>query len=333
MSVRVGVVGSGWVAERHVAALRSLDAEIVAIAGRNGASVAKLCAESGAKAYQLDAVRDMLRSERLDAVFLLLPPHLHGPIEAACAEHVPAVFIEKPITTDLEVARRAHEELTKAGTLVSVGFMCRYRETVQRLRAELAREEDPPVLVNGAWVGDMPGPLWWRARAQSGGQFLEQTTHLVDLSRYLVGDIVEVSSFTARGFIRDVPGYTVDDASVVNVRFAGGAIGTFASGCFVTPPSASAMGIGLTLQCRGRHVSLNGWDMHLKLQRGAEIERLCSTEADIFAVEDAAFLAAFRARDASLVRSSYADAIETLKVALAATLSASSGRAVAPASL
>lgn len=333
MSARVGVIGTGWVAERHVAALRTLDAEVVAIAGRNGASVARLCAESGARAYEFDAARQMLRSERLDAVFLLLPPHLHGPIEAACAEHVPAVFIEKPITTDLEVARRAQETFAKAGTLVSVGFMCRYRETVQRLRAELAAGADPPALVGGAWVGDLPGPLWWRTQAQSGGQFLEQTTHLVDLSRYLVGDIVEVSSFTTRGFIRDVPGYTVDDASVVNVRFAGGALGTFASGCFVTPPSASAIGVGLTLQCRSRHFTLDGWDMHLKIQRGADVERLPSAEPDIFAVEDAAFLSALQTRDSALVRSSYADAIETLKVALAATLSASSGGAVAPASL
>ncbi len=335
MSLRVALIGTGWVADKHLRAIKSLpDATVVAIAGRNAAATAELAARAEAKPYSYEDVPQLLKQEQLDAVFLLLPPHLHGDIEARCAEHVPAVLIEKPVSSDLAVVRRAAEAFDKAGTLVSVGFMCRYRKTIERAQAALSEASAKPVLVNGFWVGDMPGPMWWRTKAQSGGQFVEQCTHLVDLARYLVGEIVEVSADTTRGFVTEHPGYTVDDAAVVNVRFASGAIGNFTTGCFVKPGHASALGIGLTLQARTLQVDLTSWNMDLEiLRKEGEVERLPAPEPDIFVVQNAAFFSAIRDKSPGLVRSSYADAIETLKVGLAAERSAELRRPVAPAEL
>jgi len=335
MSLRVALIGTGWVADKHVRAIATLpDARVVAIAGRNAAAAAELSARAEARAYAFDDIDKMLKSERLDAVFLLLPPHLHGDLEARCAEHVPAVLIEKPIANDLDVARRAHEVFQKAGTLVSVGFMCRYRQSVARAREVLAGSGEQPILINGSWVGEMPPPLWWRNRSQSGGQFVEQCTHLVDLARYFNGAIEEVSACSARGFVTEHPGYTVDDAAVVNVRFASGAIGNFTTGCFVQPGHASALGIALTLQLRTLQIELRNWDMDLRiLRREGEIESLPSPEPDIFAVQNAAFFAAIRKKDPALIRSSYADSLETLKVGLAAERSIESRRPVSPQEL
>jgi len=47
---------------------------------------------------------------------------------------------------------------------------------------------------------------------QSGGQFVEQCTHLVDLSRYLIGEITEVSAYRTGGFMPEVPNFNVEDA-------------------------------------------------------------------------------------------------------------------------
>ncbi len=331
MTFRVALIGTGWVADHHIRALKSLaDVQLVAIAGRNRDRTRELSTRAEARAYEFDDVAAMLKSESLDAAFVCLPPHLHGEIEQRCAEHVPAVFIEKPITCDLGVARRASEAFAKAGTLVSVGFMCRYRESVARAKAALESSLEVPVLINGYWVGDVPGPLWWRTQAQSGGQFVEQCTHMVDLARYLVGPIDEVTAYAARGFVTEYPDYSVDDAAVVNVRFKSGAIGNFTTGCFVKPGHASALGIGLTLQARTVQCSLKGWNVDLEiLRKDAEPERVASPELDIFAVENAAFFEAIKTKDRSLIRSSYEDAIETLKVGLAANRSILEKRTVA----
>jgi len=133
----------------------------------------------------------MLERESLDAVFILLPPHLHGDLERACAEHVGAVLIEKPITTSVEQAQAIDEIFKKAGTLVSVGYQNRYRASTQQARACFT-PETPGILANGWWIEEMPPPSWWRRMEQSGGQFAEQCTHLVDLSRYLMGEVTEL---------------------------------------------------------------------------------------------------------------------------------------------
>jgi len=335
MTLQVAVIGSGWVVDHHLKALTSLPAvQIAAIAGRNGARTRELAAKAGARPYELENLGEMLRGESLDAVFICLPPHLHGEIEARCAEHVRAVFIEKPVSFDLDSARRASEAFTKANTLVSVGYMSRYRASVERAKAILGRDNDPPVLVNGLWVAEMPPPRWWRTMSQSGGQFVEQCTHMVDLSRYLVGEIAEVSAYATKGFVDDVDDYSVDDAAVVNVRFARGTIGNFATGCFTKTGHASGLGIGLTVATRTTKCALAGWNVDLEVaRREGHVEKLRSTEPDIFAVEDAAFLEAIRTNNRSLIRSSYPDAIETLKVGLAGNRSIREGRSIALADL
>jgi predicted dehydrogenase len=335
MTLRVAVLGTGWVVDHHLKALASLPtAHVAAIAGRNGARTRELASKTGARPYELENLGEMLRSESLDGVFICLPPHLHGEIEARCSEHVPAVFIEKPVSCDLDSARRASEAFVRADTLVSVGYMSRYRASVGRAKAILGRDDDPPVLVNGFWVGEMPPPRWWRTMSQSGGQFVEQCTHMVDLSRHLVGEITEVSAYATKGFVDDVADYSVDDAAVVNARFAKGAIGTFATGCFTKAGHASGLGIGLTVATRTTKCALAGWDVDLEVvRRDGHIEKLRSTEPDIFAIEDAAFLQAIQTKNRALVRSSYADAVETLKVGLAANRSMREGKPIALADL
>ena len=86
----------------------------------------------------------------------------------------------------------------------------------------------------GYWMGGMPGVPWWRVRAESGGQHVEQTTHIFDLCRYLVGsDVVAVHGFAGQGSMTDVPNYDVDDMSVVNLKFASGAVANITSACML----------------------------------------------------------------------------------------------------
>jgi len=145
LRMKIGIIGTGWVAQKHLGALQQIDAaEVVAIAGRNQARAHELAAPFGATIYE--SYLPMLERESLDAVFILLPPHLHGAVERACAEHVGAVLIEKPIALSLEAAQSINAHFKTAGTLVSVGYMNRYRASVQRARACLT-----PGHAGGSW--------------------------------------------------------------------------------------------------------------------------------------------------------------------------------------
>src|SRR5207249_11391034 len=98
--------------------------------------------------------------------------------------------------------------------------------------------ECPPILAYGGWLcgrprgsgaGDGIGS-WWVQRSKSGGQFVEQVTHTVDLVRYLLGDAEEVFATATRAFNKSKEGtpanYDIEDASLVNIRFKSGAIAT-----------------------------------------------------------------------------------------------------------
>ena len=318
-NMKVGIIGTGWVTEKHLAALRQIEAaEVVAIAGRNQNRAQELAQPVGAKTYE--NYLPMLKRESLDAAFILLPPHLHGELERACAEHVGAVLIEKPITTSLEQAQAIHDTFKQAGTLVAVGYQNRYRASVQRARACFT-ETTPGIMANGWWIEPMPPPAWWRRIEQSGGQFVEQCTHLVDLSRYLMGGITEVSAFRTQGFMTGVPDFNVDDGMVVNARFESGALGSFCTACF--PQAGHAQnGICLNLSTPQNRVVFETWDFAGKIHSGdGEVTELLATE-DAFRVQNQAFLDAVANNDPAKILSSYEDAMHTLAVTLAANESA-----------
>jgi predicted dehydrogenase len=321
--MKIGIIGTGWVAGLHLAALRQIEsAQVVAIAGRNRARAHELAEPFGAHVYP--DYMSMLNKESLDAVFILLPPHLHGDLERACSEHVKGVLVEKPISQSMETARQVNEHFRKAGTIVSVAYMNRYRKSVQRARELLAANENAGIMAQGWWVTQMPPPLWWRTFNQSGGQFVEQCTHLVDISRYAMGDIVEVSAYSTTGYMKETPDYSVDDGMVVNARFASGALGSFSTGCFPigSHPETLNGGIGLTLSSKIHRIALTGWEMKGVVESGDSDKEEIPSEEDIFLVQNRAFLEAVASNDPAGILSTYEDGMKTLAVTLAANKSA-----------
>lgn len=317
--MKIGIIGTGWVTEKHLTALKQIDeAEVVAIAGRNQERAGELASPFGATTYEGYLL--MLQRESLDAVFILLPPHLHGDLERACAEHVGAVLIEKPITTSLEQAQEINGYFKQAGTLVSVGYQNRYRESVQHARACFT-ETTPGIMANGWWIEQMPPAPWWRRMEQSGGQFVEQCTHLVDLSRYLIGEIVEVSAYRTGGFMKDVPDLSVDDGMVVSVRFESGALGSYCTGCFPLG-DFSKSGISLNLSSREQRVVFETWDFVGKIHSGDGEVRDLPAGVDPFLKQAQVFLQAAATKNSGGVLSGYEDAMQTLAVTLAANESA-----------
>jgi predicted dehydrogenase len=271
---------------------------------------------------------EMLAREKLDAVFILLPPHLHGELEAACATRVPAVLVEKPLARDLATSERALEAFAAAGTFAAAAYMNRCRRSVLRARELFAAPGEGPILIEGRWVTPVPPPAWWRDKGLSGGQFVEQCTHFVDIARFVAGKIVEVSAISTRGFIDDIEGYATDDAMIVSARFASGALAQFSTGCFPRGGLDEDAGIGMTIASRRTRCTLSGWGMALRAETvGGEVETL-GPEEDIFEVEDRLFLKAAASGDRRLFPSTYADGLETLRVTLAADESAAAGRAV-----
>lgn len=322
-TVRVGFVGAGNIGREHAKALAKVDAaQIVGVTDAVPEAASALADQVGAQAYP--SVKELARDAGLDALFILVPPFGHGEPERAALEHGIPFFIEKPVGLDRGLCREIAAEVERKGLITSVGYMTRYRHSVGRAK-ELLREE-PGILAYGGWWGGTPnrGDHWWPDKSRSGGQFHEQATHTVDLARYLLGEAVEVYAAAATGFVKDLPGYSMDDAVTVAIRFESGAIANL----MASVTSNAGGGIFMNLHSMHRNFSFRDWEHHLTItQKGQEKEEIAG-EPDIFAIEDAAFIEAVRSNDRSKVLCPYPDGMKSALISLAANESLASGRPV-----
>ena len=169
-------------------------------------------------------------------------------------------------------------------------------------------------------MGSLPGVPWWRVRAQSGGQHVEQTTHIFDLARYLIGSrATSVHGLAVSGSMTDVPNYDVDDMSFVNILFENGTIASIHSCCAMEGWGR----VQLELFCRGLVATVAGSKVSIN-RKGVDEEVPALDDLE----RDEVFVGAVEAGDPSNILSPYSDAVETLRLMLAASESFETGRAV-----
>ncbi|MFP3895973.1 MAG: Gfo/Idh/MocA family protein [Anaerolineales bacterium] len=325
--MRIAFIGTGNIARQHAQGLANQEnVEFVAgydaIHGRARA----FTTDFGGEPYE--SLPEMLDEATPDAVWVCLPPFAHGEAEMALLERDIPFLVEKPVSNSMQTARRIAARVKETGTLVAAGYMNRYRRGVTRARELLA--DDPAVLVHGAWIGGTPGVPWWREKALSGGQIVEQTTHIFDLVRYLVGEPKTVCAQAARDFVRDLPDYDVEDASAVACKFANGAVGSLISSC---ANRSGGGGVHLTVVARDHVSNFTGWENDLVIQKSHLEEERIAGEPNIFEIEDTTFLRAITEDNPGLVRSPYADAVKTLAFCLAANKALKKREAVETSSI
>jgi predicted dehydrogenase len=318
-SVNVGFVGAGAVATRHARSILGFEGvRVAAVCDPSLEAARTLAADCGARAY----VRhdEMIAAEALDGLYICVPPFAHGaPERAAIAADLP-FFVEKPLAIDFETAEEIGAAVRDAGLTTAVGYHWRYLDTVERARRLLAGR--PPRLVLGYWLDKVPPPAWWLRNDRSGGQTIEQTTHVLDLIRTLVGEAIEVYAASSRCERPDYPDADVPDVSSATIRFHGGAIGSVSSTSLLRAKHRA----GIEVFADGLAIALSETDMAIDEGTGAD-RRAAAEDAKTRADRD--FLEAVAGRGNGAIRAPYEDALETHRLACALTRSALEGRPIA----
>jgi len=318
MPLRIGFVGIGWIAGTHMDALSQLeDAQPVAFCDLDSARAERAAARFGGRAYT--DWRTMLDAEPLDALYICLPPHGHDGVEIEAAQRGIHLFIEKPVARDLDYARGAEDAIQRAGVMSMVGYHFRYYGAIERAKERL--QGLPVLMVKGAWDGGMPGVPWWRQHALSGGQLVEQTTHIFDLARYLVGEVVEVFTFSQNNpALLHHPDGDVNVADVVCLKFENGAVGVITDTNGLHAPGE----VGLKVYTPERIVEVS-WGRMVETEANRKEEFF--SRDNPYLRESEAFLEAIRTGNRSLIRSDYSDGVRTLAVTLAADAAGRQGSA------
>lgn len=314
--LRVACVGTGFIAGRHLDALLAMpEVEVVAVADPDAGRAAAAAARAGGRAYADGLV--LLATEDLDAVWLCVPPFAHGPLEQAALARGLPFFVEKPIAVDLAGAQVVADGVRATGLRTAVGYHWRYLDVVEQARILL--EERPAQLLVGQWLDATPAAPWWSRRDRSGGQLVEQSTHLFDLARLLGGEVDSVCAAESTLQREQWPGADVPTASTALLRFASGAVGSVSSSCLLDGRHR----VGLRLVCPGRVLELR--------ERALSDHELLVDDAppvrsgqDPVAAEDRAFVDALLGRGDD-VRVPYAEALRTHALACAVDTSARTG--------
>ncbi len=180
----------------------------------------------------------MLERESLDAVYVNLPPTLHTDQVRLVAERGLHLFVEKPVSLDMAQAVEFAAAIEKAGVVSQVGFNSRYSPSsavvAERLAPLTPRHVQVQLLYSGRPI------RWWTSRYEEcGGSFVENTIHMVDLVRYWLGDIAQVSAF----YHWREPGVGPEPMNLphaydVNYRFDSGVTGSFTTSRVLTNVSA-----------------------------------------------------------------------------------------------
>ena len=327
--VKLGFIGCGGIVETHLNhGLKDFpDVEFVGWCDLNPKVAELRQRQVGWRGRVFTEAERMLDETRPDAVFLMLPPFAHGPHEDLILERDLPFFIEKPVALDLQTAQRVAQEVNESDLITAVGYMNRYRDSTLRVRELLNRTT--PVLMHGGWV--LGGPKeyegiwkWWVQKELSGGQFLEMTTHTIDLARFLFGEVSTVYAVAVNDRKERPDFFTIEDAMMVQLTFENGAAANlYNSAC--TPVGES---IGLTLWGTELRADFQGWDHHVKiLLAGGEVEEIAGGE-NIFAREDRAFIDSVKAGENRGILATYEDGLRATEIAVAATTSLETGEAI-----
>lgn len=320
MTVKLGFIGTGGIAQHHLKNLVRMEGvELVSFYDVDRQRAEKAASEhAGAKAYSdLD---DLLDGGALDGVYVCVPPLAHGDAERKLIERGIPFLVEKPLGIDRDVPAGIAAKVKEKKLLTSVGYHWRYDESASRAKGLLA--DRTPGMALGYWMGGMPMVPWWRKQAGSGGQFVEQTTHIVDLLRYVCGEVREVyAAYSLRVMGEKVEGTDVPDVGTVTLKLANGMVATISNTCMM--PIGHR--VGLDVYTDKGVLELRSDALRELTSEGT---RTYPNEANPYFLEDEAFVHALRTGDSSRIRSDYEDSLRTHEVTIAANESAASGTPV-----
>jgi predicted dehydrogenase len=308
MTIRTGLIGAGSLGQAHLASLATFeDVQVAAVCDNDRGLAEHVAAPFGASVHI--NFRTLIEDERLDAVFVCLPPFAMGEPEIHAARAGVNLFVAPPVALNIQKAREVGKEIESSGIIASVGYTWRYLSGTDLLKEML---ESRMTALMWAWrFMSVPEPGWRHRREASGGLFLQACTGLIDTARYLLGEVAHVGAMDCQGLNAPAfDGYDIEDACAVLLGFRGGAAGQIV--CSDLSPWEDEAGLGVMAD--GFHGELTAEKVSVS-EPGKEMA--VEHVAPGLREAHAAFFKAVRTGDAKPVRSPYGDAVATLEVALA----------------
>lgn len=244
-AVRVGIIGSGYMAKLHSLALRNVGAllhpELPPVEMVRMADLSEEAARHGADRWgwresTADPTR-VTQADDIDLVIIITPNDSHATYALDAFAHGKHVFCEKPLASSVADAERMAAAAKQSGKVNLVNFCYRTWPGVGLAKQLIAEGQLGELLhFDGHYFQDYAAdpalPFSWRfdKAVAGGGAFGDIGSHISDIACALMGPVRRVAARSRRLYeTRPAQGGTpvdVDDFTVSLMEFDSGALGS-----------------------------------------------------------------------------------------------------------
>lgn len=232
------IAGLGSIGRRHLRNLKALGEEDIMIY-RSGRSTLQ---DDELEGFITETELDTAFSHKPDAVIVSNPTALHLDVAIPAAQAGCHVLLEKPVSHNLECVDELIAAVKRGGGKVLVGYQFRFHPGLQEVKRWLMEGRiGKPISAQAHWGEYLPGWHPWEdyrqsyaARRDLGGGVVLTLCHPFDYLRWLMGEVISVTSWTGQVGELDLE---VEDIAEAILEFDSGAVGHVHLDYFQRPPS------------------------------------------------------------------------------------------------
>ncbi len=261
--MRVGIIGTGAISNKHAQAYKNIGFRIVACTNATPSKGIQFAEANGAE--YIETVEELCRHPQVDYVDLCTLPNFRLPVVELCARNGKHVLVQKPMAIDLPTAARMMALAREAGIQLGVVSQHRFDDTIRFLKKAVGGGRLGRILQADAYV------KWYRSaeyyarpmkgswEGEGGGALINQGIHQVDLLLYLIGPVAEVAACWQLGAVHAIE---AEDSVSALLKYSSGATGVLQASTSTWP------GYPERLEIHGTHGTaivtgdqLTAWDV------------------------------------------------------------------------
>jgi predicted dehydrogenase len=227
--VNIGIVGCGLIGHKRAKAL-GRDHRVVAVADTVIDRAESLARASGATVSA--DWRRLIANEPIEAVIVATTNDQLTPVALAAVEAGKHVLVEKPAARNPDEIAPLIDAARLSGVHVQVGYNHRFHPALGKAREIVDTGALGPLMyIRGRYGhgGRLGYEKEWRANPDvaGGGEMLDQGVHLIDLSRWFLGDFESIAG-EAHTYFWDMP---VEDNGFMLLRTPQGQVAFLHASC------------------------------------------------------------------------------------------------------
>jgi len=203
--MRFAIIGAGKFAMKRIDVINTLPSDKAGLKAVVDIDLEK--AKTVAKKYGCEAFsdyRDLLERDDIDTAVVATPNKYHCEISKAFLNANKNVMCEKPITKTIEEAKEIDEAAKKSKAFFKTGSNHRYFPNVQKAKELIDQNKIGRIIFARGWIGNngkyVQNSWFWDKELSGGGTLLDNGCHLMDIFRWLLGEVCECKGYTMNDF-------------------------------------------------------------------------------------------------------------------------------------